>query len=61
MFDVSDIIATLEDVSEKLRDKSLALLTDAVTSGATQRPPEDKSLAQAQRSIEKAISVLRRI
>lgn len=61
MLDVSDIIATLEDVAERLRDKSLALLTEAVVAGAGQRPPEEKSLAQAARAIDKAVHALRNV
>lgn len=61
MLDVSDIIRTLQDISEQLRDASVALLTDAVTSGAQSRPPEDKVLAQAVRSVDKAVAVLQRL
>lgn len=59
--DVSGIIDRLRQVSEDLGDKALAVLTDAVTSGATTRPSEERTITQAKRSVEKAIALLERL
>lgn len=48
----------LRGIAEELDDASFELLHDAVASGATRRPPADKTLTQARRAIDKAASLL---
>ena len=55
-----DIIARLEQIGDELGERSIALLREAVESGAGQRPAEEKVLSQARRAIDKAISLLGR-
>jgi len=48
----------LEQIAEQLDDLAMSVLRDAVEEGATTRPEEEKKLARARRSVEKAISIL---
>lgn len=48
----------LEQIAEQLDDLAMAVLRDAVEEGATSRPEEEKKLARARRSVEKAIQIL---
>jgi len=52
------IRAQLQHIAEQLDDMAISVLRDAVEQGATSRPEEEKKLARARRSIEKAISIL---
>jgi hypothetical protein len=51
----------LDELVGELDELSFDLLQRAVADGATQRPPEDKTLTQARRSVEKAAVLLRRL
>lgn len=55
-----DIASELESVSERLGDISMALVRDALEQGSG-RPDDDKVLAQARRSVDKALDLLRRL
>jgi hypothetical protein len=61
MVDPSDIIMRLELITEELTDMSMAILTQAIDTGESSRPLEDKSVLQARRAIEKAIMHLAKI
>lgn len=56
---MDEIVTMLESVSERLADRSLELLSDAVRTGATVRPGEEKIVTQARRAVEKALHLLR--
>ena len=52
------LAAQLRDIAGELDDVALDLLTEAVADGATARPPEDKTITQARRAVEKAATLL---
>jgi hypothetical protein len=54
----AELAARLRDIAGELDEVSLDVLTTAVADGATARPPEDKTLTQARRSVEKAATLL---
>lgn len=58
MVDVSDIAARLEAIADELGEMTMSLLTQAIQDGQTSRPPQEKSLGQARRSVEKALQHL---
>ncbi len=53
------IAERLEAVVADLDEMSFDLLRAAVADGQTQRPRQDKDLARARRSVEKAVAILR--
>ena len=53
-----DLAERLRGLAEELDEASFEVLHDAVASGATRRPPADKTLTQARRAIEKAATLL---
>lgn len=53
-----DIVARLQGISEELGDLSISTLRDAIESGQTSRPAEEKVLSQARRAVDKAITLL---
>ncbi|MFM8794813.1 MAG: hypothetical protein ACKOFF_08055 [Acidimicrobiales bacterium] len=55
-----EVAAELERLSERLGDISMALVRDAIEQGSG-RPEDDRVLAQARRSVDKAADLLRRI
>ncbi len=56
-----DLASQLESIAEALTDRSIETLRAAIEDGADAHPAEEKQLARAQRSIDKAISILRAI
>ncbi len=54
-----ELAEQLEQVGAELDELSFELLQRAVADGATQRPPEDRTLTQARRAVEKAAALLR--
>jgi hypothetical protein len=52
------LAARLREIAGELDDVTFDLLNRAVAEGATTRPPEDKTLAQARRAVEKAATLL---
>ena len=56
-----DLAEQLEAIVAEIDEVSFDLLQQAVADGATQRPPEDRTLTQARRSVEKAAVLLRRL
>lgn len=56
-----EIVSQLQGISEDLADKSLSALKDAHSRGESKRPESERSLTQARRAIEKAISLLQRV
>jgi len=55
---LDELQARLHQISEEIGDLSITLLREAVESGATQRPPLDKTLSRARRSVDKAAALL---
>ena len=51
----------LEAIAADLDEMAFDRLREAVADGEVTRPPDDKKLMQARRSIEKAASVLRQL
>jgi hypothetical protein len=61
MIDVTSILHTLRTVADELTEMSMTLLSDAISEGATHRPPEEKAISQARRTVEKAIMQLSKV
>ncbi len=57
---IRDISEELQSLSERLNDLSMSILSDAIERGETQRPAEEKRVAQARRAVEKALDCLQR-
>jgi len=60
MDELDDIAARLEAIAEELNDCSMRILSDAIESGQSSRPPLEKQVSQARRAVEKAIQHLAR-
>lgn len=58
MQDVSDVVARLEAIAEELADRAIEVLREAVESGASARPDEERRLTRARRAVEKAAALL---
>ena len=56
-----DLIVQLETISERLGDRSIDILHEAIARGATGRPAEDKLIGRARNAVDKAASLLRQI
>ena len=55
MKDRETIALELQTIAEDLNDLSMRLLSEAIEARQTTRPPEEKSVSQARRAVEKAI------
>jgi len=53
-----DIVSQLESISETLGERTFDLLREAVASKSGHRPPEEKTITQARRAVDKAIHLL---
>ncbi len=53
-----ELIDKLKDISEQLADKALDALKQAHAAGESKRPEIERTLTQARRAVEKAISLL---
>ncbi len=58
--DSQDIVQQLKIISEQLADKALTVLKQSHAAGESKRPEHERTLTQARRAIEKAISLLGR-
>jgi hypothetical protein len=56
--DFLELIDKLKGVSEQLADKALDALKQAHAAGESKRPEIERTLTQARRAVEKAISLL---
>ena len=54
------IIVQLKLISDQLGDRALSVLKEAHAAGESKRPEEERTLTQARRAVEKAISLLTR-
>lgn len=61
MRDIEEIISDLERVSEALNDAAMSLISEAIRNGEKERPPLEKMLSQARRSVDKALYTLRSV
>lgn len=61
MSDIEDIISDLELVSEALNNAAMSLITMAIRQGEKERPPLEKKVSQARRSVDKALFILRSV
>jgi hypothetical protein len=61
MNDIEDIISDLERASEALNDAAMLLITEAIRNGEKERPPLEKKVSQARRSVDKALFILRAV
>jgi len=57
--DIEEIISDLEKASEALNDAAMSLITEAIRNGEKERPPLEKKVSQARRSVDKALFILR--
>jgi len=57
--DLDAIRGRLEAIAEELADLAMETLRDAIESGEQARPPEERRLTQARRSVERAAALLR--
>lgn len=57
----NEIVSQLQGISDDLAEKALNVLKDAHSRGESKRPESERSLTQARRAIEKAISLLQRV
>ena len=57
-FDYLELIDKLKGISEQLGDKALDALKQAHAAGESKRPEIERTLTQARRAVEKAISLL---
>ena len=56
----SEIIDQLKTISDQLADRALSVLKEAHAVGESKRPEAERTLTQARRAVEKAISLLTR-
>ena len=54
-----DLCVQLETIADVLVDRSIESLREAIEAGGHEHPAEEKQLAKAQRSIAKAVQILR--
>ena len=54
------IIDQLKTISDQLADRALSVLKEAHAAGESKRPEVERTLTQARRAVEKAISLLTR-
>lgn len=59
MEEIERISSELQQLSTDLNDLAMSLLSSAIRDGASARPPEEKRVSQARRSVDKAIQQLR--
>ncbi|NBO53006.1 MAG: hypothetical protein EBU84_00105 [Actinobacteria bacterium] len=55
-----EIVDQLKGISEQLADQALSVLKQAHAAGESKRPEQERTLTQARRAVEKAISLLSR-
>ncbi len=56
--DVQEMRSELEQLSERLGDRIMTVLREALESGASGRPPEEKVLSRARTAVDKAAALL---
>lgn len=56
-----DLRERLVEISDLLGDRILTLLSDAVSEGATTRPPQERVLTRARGAVDKAVHLLEQL
>ena len=56
-----DIRQELENISERMGDRIMTVLREAIEAGATGRPAEEKQLTRARTAVDKAVGILTRL
>lgn len=56
-----DIRQDLANISERLGDRIMTMLRDAIEAGATGRPPRERQLSRARAAVDKAVNILDRL
>jgi hypothetical protein len=59
MDDLETIISQLEDISERLNDVAMSIISDAIEQGQRERPAAEKRVSQARRAVDKAVMHLK--
>lgn len=59
MDEIDQIVEQLTDIEERLVELSMQILSTAIESGASERPPLEKKLSQARRTVARAREQLR--
>jgi hypothetical protein len=59
MDDLESIISQLEEISERLNDAAMSLISEAIEQGETTRPAIEKRVSQARRAVDKAVTHLK--
>ncbi len=54
-----ELISELESISDRLSERAIAVLREALDGDDLSRPDQEKKLTQARRAVEKAIYLLR--
>lgn len=57
---LDDVVEQLRQIGDTLNDISMSILSAAIRDGETSRPPLEKKISQARRSVEKAVHLLER-
>lgn len=60
MSSIDDLVAQLKSISDDLADKALDVLKQAHRAGESKRPEVERTLTQARRAVEKAVTLLGR-
>ncbi len=58
MDSIENIVDKLTTIAEELNEVAMSILSDAISEGKTDRPPLEKKVSQARRTVEKAIHQL---
>jgi hypothetical protein len=56
---VGAVVAKLETISEELTDLAMDRLREAMATGATEIPVDEKRINRARRAVERAAAILR--
>lgn len=57
---IEEIAAELERLAGELNDVAMSLISEAIATGAGERPALEKTISQARRTVDKAVHQLRR-
>jgi hypothetical protein len=55
MDQIDAIVEELRNISERLNDAAMLVLSDAIEHGETTRPAMEKQISQARRAVDKAV------
>lgn len=61
MDEIEELKTQLEQLSERLNDVAMQILSEAIDNGLSQRPDAEKKVSQARRAVDKALHHLNEI